>query len=426
MDFQSAIDYLDSCLSMYRQRMNREVDIRKISLLCEALGHPQHRFKSIHVAGTNGKGSTTHALASVLQTAGYKTGLNTSPHLKSLTERMRVNGVPTSKAYVAEFIERHQKLFKKVRPSYFEITIAMAYDFFAQEKVDIAVVEAGLGGRLDATNIITPEVAVITNISFDHMELLGDTLAKIAYEKAGIIKQRVPVVIGRHHPETAPVFEKVANEKNAPLQFASKNYKIQLVDKRNEGLIVSVTKNDTQWPEVLTFNLGGLYQLENIPTVLNTIDVLVEKGLAIHEHQVYKGLKHIQQFTGLRGRWEVLAQRPMVICDVCHNEAGVQHAIQQLKTLDYDHLHIVWGMMKDKETKAVLKLLPRKAHYYFCEADVPRAMPTKKLAKEATDVGLQGKVVGNVKEALQQARNNAGERDVIFVGGSIFVVAEVL
>lgn len=406
--------------------MGRHVDVRKTLLLCEAMGHPQHRFKSIHVAGTNGKGSTTHALAAILQTAGYKTGLHTSPHLQSFTERMRINGVPVSKAYVAEFIERYQKLFQKVQPSYFEIAVAMAYYLFAQEAVDIAIVEVGLGGRLDATNIITPEVAVITNISFDHIEFLGDTLAQIADEKAGIIKQGIPVVVGVHHPETAAVFEKVANEKNAPIQFASENYKVQFIAQRNEGLIVNVTKNDTQWPEALNFNLGGLYQLENIPTVLNTIDVLVEKGLAIRQHQVYEGLKHIRQFTGLRGRWEVLAQRPMVVCDVCHNEAGVQHVIQQLKMVDYDQLHIVWGMVKDKETKAILKLLPHQAYYYFCEADVPRAMTTKKLAKEANDVGLQGKVVGNVKKALQQARNQAGEQDVIFVGGSIFVVAEVL
>lgn len=401
-------------------------DLDNTILLCEHVGNPQLRFKTIHVAGTNGKGSTSHMLAAVLQKAGYKTGLYTSPHLKDFRERIRINGKMMSEDAVVEFTEREKDKIEEISPSFFEVTVAMAFDYFAAEQVDIAVIEVGLGGRLDSTNIITPELSVITNISLDHTNLLGNTLEEIAREKAGIIKPGIPVVIGEKQKESAPVFISKAEETSSELVFASTD--LRLDDVRNEGthLVISVYKNNARIYRDLKLDLTGRYQLKNVLTVIQSIGMLNRNGFAIPEEAVYSGLSDTVEITGLQGRWQTISRDPLVICDTGHNIAGIQEVLQNIQATPYKKLHIVIGMLKDKDVSSVLQLLPATAVYYFCEPVLERALPAAELALQAGKFNLKGKVYESVIMALDAARNNADPHDLIFVGGSTFVVAEAI
>lgn len=421
-DFKKVLDYLYSTLPMY-QRVGAvafKKDLTNTRALCEALGNPHHKFKSVHVGGTNGKGSSSHMLAAILQLAGYKTGLYTSPHLKSFTERIRINGKEIEEAYVVSWVNRMQPVLERVKPSFFETTVAMAFDYFVAEQVDIAVIEVGLGGRLDSTNVINPVVSLITNIGFDHMDMLGDTLDKIAFEKAGIIKQNTPAVIGKHHAETDEVFKHKAAQQQAPVFFAEDEY-------YTEGPVTCLTvyKNNVEWFSGVNLSLKGAYQKKNIPGVLKTIDVLREQGFQISDEAIRKGLEKTTELTGLKGRWQTIGEKPLVICDTAHNEDGIREVVQLIAQQPFNRLFIVLGMVADKQHDKILQLLPRQAHYVFCEANIPRALPAEQLAQKASKHGLTGEVVKNVNEALAYARSLAQFDDFIFVGGSTFVVAEL-
>ncbi len=367
------------------------------------LGNPEEHFKSIHVAGTNGKGSCSHMLASVLQEAGYKVGLYTSPHLKDFRERIRINGKPISKRSVSGFVSRHKAFFEANELSFFEMTVGLAFDHFKKEKVDIAVVEVGLGGRLDSTNIISPEVGVITNIGLDHTQFLGTTLTEIAIEKAGIIKPGIPVVIGETQAETRSIFEKIAKERGAPIYFA-------------EAEIVAEYKTD----------LLGSYQQKNKRTVLAALQVLKKIGWKLPEAAIENGLQKVVANTGLLGRWQVLGEKPKIICDTAHNREGLTMVLEQLQNEPFEKLHVVLGMVNDKEVSNILSLFPKEATYYFCRPDVPRGLSEGILAEKAALSGLKGEVYKTVKLAYRAAVKNASKNDLIYVGGSTFVVAEVL
>lgn len=388
--------------------------------LCRVLGQPERAFRSVHVAGTNGKGSTSHMIAAVLQAAGYKTGLYTSPHLKEFTERIRINGVDVEKTFVVEFIDKIGRTLDRLQPSFFEMTVAMAFDYFASRKVDIAVVEVGLGGRLDSTNVITPDVSVITNISWDHMALLGDTLPKIAAEKAGIIKPGVPVVVSERQEVVEDVFIHRAAQLNSPLVFASDE--IQLHD-GDAGY--DVYRQGSLWIEGLIPGLRGDYQRNNLPGVLAAVQSLRDSGYIINDSAVRAGIAGVVSLTGLKGRWQTLRERPLTIADTGHNEAGMQQVVQQLLALPHRGLHMVIGMVNDKDVSRVLSLMPKEGNYYFCQASIPRALDANELAARANGMGLTGITEKNVNRALQRATEAAQPDDVIFVGGSTFVVGEV-
>jgi len=407
MNYKQTLDYLFEALPMY-QRIGAaayKADLNNTISICKLLGNPENKFRSIHVAGTNGKGSTSHMLASVLQSSGLKVGLYTSPHLKDFRERIKINGEMIPESVVVDFVEKYKKDFEEIKPSFFEMTVGLAFDHFANEKVDIAVVEVGLGGRLDSTNVIIPEISVITNISFDHTALLGNTLEKIAIEKAGIIKENIPVIIGESQTETQFVFKNAAKEKNAAILFADKasfdfiNYELDLL---------------------------GLYQGKNIKTVLAVIDILKEKGFQIPESAISEGLKNVVKQTGLLGRWQILSLQPLCIADTGHNEAGIKEVLQQLATTPHQHLHFVLGMVNDKDISSILKLLPHYAQYYFCKANIPRAMEAEELKLQSALVGLMGETFSSVNEAFNSAKQNADPDDLVFIGGSTFVVAEVV
>jgi dihydrofolate synthase/folylpolyglutamate synthase len=380
-----------------------KVDLHNTIQLATYLENPETKFKSIHVAGTNGKGSTSHMLASILQEAGYKVGLYTSPHLKDYRERIRINGVTISEEYVIDFISKHQPYLESNQLSFFEMTVGMAFQFFAESKVDIAVIEVGLGGRLDSTNIITPEISVITNIGLDHTRFLGNTLPKIASEKAGIIKEDVPVVIGRNIEETSKVFVEIANASQSPIYFAE-DY------------------NYTIYPS----DLKGDYQRENIRTVLQTIDLIKSNGWGISDNNIEKGLQNVVRNTHLLGRWQILQKRPKVICDTAHNKDGLTVVMKQLIEEAYDNLHIVLGMVDDKILDTILPLFPTQAQYYFSRPDILRGLDEKELKKEALKFNLIGEDYSSVREAYESALQQATDKDVIYVGGSTFVVAEII
>ncbi len=412
--YQQAIDYLYTSLPVF-QRVGASAykpDLSNTLELCKALDNPHLKFRSIHVAGTNGKGSSSHMLAAILQTAGYKTGLYTSPHLKEFTERIKINGAEISKEFVVDFVNRMKPVLEKIQPSFFEATVAMAFDYFVQEKVDIAVIEVGLGGRLDSTNVITPEVSLITNISWDHMDLLGDTLQKIASEKAGIIKPNVPVVIGERQKEVEDVFIKKSLETNSPIIFAEDKYGIKAL-----GIGRFMVSNAVPFE----LELKGGYQAKNLVGILAVIDELRKKGFSISQKDISHGLQKTIQLTGLKGRWQKLNDKPLIICDTGHNEAGIKEVLKQIDDQKYDRLHVVWGTVKDKDVSKILSLLPKSANYYFCQAKIPRAMPVSELKDKAKAFGLMGEIIEDVNEAIATA--NAG--DMIFIGGSTFVVAEI-
>ena len=396
--------------------------------LAEALGHPERKFRSVHVAGTNGKGSSSHLLAAVLQAAGYKVGLYTSPHLREFTERIKVNGQELAPAYLVEWVARWQPLFEEIKPSFFEMCVALAFDYFAQQRVDIAIVEVGLGGRFDSTNIITPLVSLITNISFDHQALLGNTLPEIAGEKAGIIKPGVPAVVSQTQPEVAKVFRSEAAAKLAHLVFADQIYKATFAAEPSpETGLRPIVVSQHGRPHLPNAELGlpGDYQQLNLPGVLATLDELRALGFRITEAAVRTGLRQVTTLTGLRGRWSIIGQQPLVVCDTGHNAAGLQVVMAQLQRVPHERLHLVIGTVNDKDVAAMLALLPKEATYYFCAATIPRALPAAELAEQGAELGLNGQAYGSVAAAVAAARSAAGPRDVVFIGGSTFVVAEV-
>ncbi|MEQ3499748.1 folylpolyglutamate synthase/dihydrofolate synthase family protein [Tenacibaculum sp. SSH1-16] len=402
MTYQQVLDWMFAQLPMYQRQGQTALkkDLTNIIALCDELDNPQKKFKTIHVGGTNGKGSTSHMVASILQEAGYKVGLYTSPHLKNFTERIRINGKEISRDSVVKFIEKNKIFLEKQGLSFFEMTVGMAFEEFANQKVDVAVIEVGLGGRLDSTNIIMPEVSVITNIGLDHTQFLGETLPEIAFEKAGIIKENVPVVIGERQKETENVFNTKAEECEAPIVFAS--------DK---------TQN-------YTTDLLGDYQKHNVTTAITTIQQL--KEFEVSEENIKNGLLNVVKNTNLKGRWQVLQEKPKVICDTAHNKEGLFYTLEQLKKENYKQLHIVLGVVSDKDLSEILPMFPEKAKYYFCKPNIPRGLPVDKLKKQASEFGLMGEVFCSVSQSLEKAKVNASKEDMIYVGGSTFVVAEIL
>lgn len=400
-----------------------KADLRNTILLCESLGNPQHKFKSIHVGGTNGKGSSSHMIAAILQSSGYKTGLYTSPHLKEFTERIRLNGVEIASAEVVEFVERIKPQIEQIKPSFFEITVAMAFDFFARQKVDFAVIEVGLGGRLDSTNVINPLVSLITNIGYDHKDLLGGTLEAIASEKAGIIKQNGRVVVSERQPEIEDVFLKKAATVNASLKFAEDQFKVRRSLTDADTFIVQKVGESSQ--RKMKSELVGNYQKKNITGVLSVINELNELGFTIPTDSVAKGIEKTVSLTGLKGRWQKLGEKPFVYCDTAHNAEGIKEVLQMLESILHNRLHMVFGMVKDKDIDSILTLLPKNATYYFCAAKIPRALDAISLSNRAGELGLRNKVFGGVAEAIKAARTSADPNDLIFIGGSTFVVAEI-
>lgn len=401
-------------------------DLTNTLALCEAMGNPQHAFKSIHIAGTNGKGSTSHALASILQHAGYKVGLYTSPHLKDFRERIRINGIMIPEQEVVDFVATHKSVFDRVEPSFFEWGVALSFHYFAKEHVDVAIIETGLGGRLDSTNVISPQLSVITNIGWDHMDMLGDTLPKIANEKAGIIKPGIPVVVGEYHPETWPVFENVAQLANAKITLASQQINLELIEKNNHLAQYRWLNSVHPTGVLLECDLLGNYQLHNLKTVLCAIQQLQHIGYVITNEALRNGLRTIHSTTGLQGRWHVLGTKPLMVADTGHNVNGLEYVLQQIAEQSFETLHVVLGMVRDKDITKVLRLLPTSAVYYFTNAAIPRALPATELAELASTVGLKGLVYHSVAEAKKAAIDQAKETDMIFIGGSTFIVAEAV
>ncbi len=385
-------------------------------------GHPHKQFKTIHIAGTNGKGSCSHTLAAILQSAGYKTGLYTSPHLVDFRERIRVNGTPIPKDYVTSFVEENRSFFEPLHPSFFELTTAMAFKYFAEQHVDVAIIEVGLGGRLDCTNIITPDMCIITNISFDHTQFLGNTLEKIAKEKAGIIKPGIPVVIGETSTETRTVFKNKAAETHTPITFAEDESLVEDWKTSTDGYRIYQTKDYAD----LKGELGGLYQIKNTNTILTAVRQLKQIGYTITEQDIRNGFANVCKLTGLMGRWQTIETSPKVICDTGHNVGGISYIVEQLKHETYKHLHIVIGMVNDKDISGVLSLLPKNAYYYFTQASVKRALPAEKMAQKAHAANLRGSYYDNVQTALETAKDRADKDDLIFIGGSSFIVADLL
>ncbi len=432
MNYQQTLDYLYAQLPMFHRigPAAYKANLDNTIALADYFDNPQHKFKSIHIAGTNGKGSVAHMLASVFQEAGYKTGLCTSPHLKDFRERFRINGGKMPEQFITDFVNNHKDFFQGLQPSFFELTIAMTFDYFAREKVDIAIIETGLGGRLDSTNIITPELSVITNVGLDHTNLLGDTIEAIAKEKAGIIKKGVPVIAGKCRQEAATVFEHKAKEVNTSIMFADQNYQVvesAVLVKDNQPFL-RLTINGNGALRNVDSALTGTYQLENILTTYAAVDLINGKGnFRIPEEALKAGLKNVISNTGIAGRWQIIKRNPLVICDTGHNADGIKSIMENIRQTPHKHLHFVLGMMNDKDIRGILRLLPSDhTTYYFCRPDVPRGFDTGLLRQTAIDSGLEGKAYASVIEALAAAKNAAGVDDLIFVGGSTFVVAEVV
>lgn len=449
MNYQQTIQYLYSRLPLFSSQGQTAIKpgLKNIIRFCKLLNDPQTKFKSIHIGGTNGKGSTSHMLAAILQTAGYKTGLYTSPHLRDFRERIRVNGEMISEEEVISFVKYHKKSIEEIEPSFFETTVALAFDHFVKQQIEIAVVEVGLGGRLDSTNIIQPELSVITNIGLDHMNILGDTLQHIAMEKAGIIKPGVPVVIGERQKPIEDIFIKTAAHSGSSIVFASDEWRVESQNgkvksqeeetkipdtniSRPELLSVTVLPQSSN-PQIFKYSnyvldLTGSYQIKNLATVLSSIEQLRKKGFIISDDHIRLALKQVTKLTGLMGRWQTLSTSPLVICDTGHNEDGIREVLKNITSTPFERLHMVIGMVKDKDINGVLQMLPKNAEYYFCQPDIPRAKDAEALRAEAKVAGLNGKSYSTVRQALEAARRNAETNDLIFVGGSTFVVAEIV
>ncbi len=403
MEYNQTLNFLITRLPIYQRigRVAYKKDIGNIISACKKLKNPQNKFKSIHIAGTNGKGSVAHILASILQESGYNTGLYTSPHLKDFRERIKINGNIISKKKVNDFVSINKDTFLKLQMSFFEMTVAMAFNHFANEKVDIAIIETGLGGRLDSTNIINPIISIITNIGLDHTKLLGDSIEEIAKEKAGIIKDNTPIIIGSRQKKVEYIFREVSESKNAEIYFSD---------------IISNYKTD----------LKGNYQKQNISTALKSIEILRKLNWTISENNINDGLMNVVKNTGLYGRWQIISKKPLTICDTAHNIDGIKHIMKELKNTPHNNLHFVFGTVNDKETDSILSLLPKNALYYLCKANIERAMDTNTLYKKAKDLNLNCILFASVKEALAAAKKAAKNKDLILISGSTFVVAEAL
>ena len=428
MNYSETLSYLYSQLPMYHRigAAAYKADLKNTQILCEMLSHPEKKFKSIHIAGTNGKGSTSHMLAAILQSAGYKTGLYTSPHLKDFRERIRINGKMIAESVVVDFVHKHKAAFDEMELSFFEWTVGLCFDYFAREEVDIAVIETGLGGRLDSTNVIIPEVSLITNISLDHTNLLGKTLLEIAREKAGIIKKQIPVIIGEDNDATRAIFVDRAEQMQSMIFFPSVDTKVELVSGNPTGLVMDVYFSQGLVLKNLELGLAGNYQQKNIAGVLQAVLLLQQQGWNISREHIYEGLTNVRQLTGLMGRWQQISANPITICDVAHNEAGIREVVTQLRNIPYNKLHFVLGMVSDKDISSVLALLPGNSFYYFCRASIPRALEADELRQRAIEFGLTGHIYPSVRAALKAAQDAAQNGDLVFVGGSTFVVAEVV
>ena len=442
MTYQQTLEYLFNSLPMYHRigQAAYKADITNTVQLMQHLGNPERKFRSIHVAGTNGKGSVSHMLASVLMQAGYKVGLYTSPHLVDFRERIRINGQMIPQQRVSDFVEQHRDFMQSLQLSFFEMTVGLAFDYFATEKVDVAVVEVGMGGRLDSTNVITPDLSVITNIGFDHTQFLGDTLPKIAAEKAGIIKPHVPVVIGETHPETKPVFEQRAAELQAPVYFADDSYRIipiaeQPLSQNGElcfpTLVFKVATTHSQFSILnsqFTCPLTGSYQLKNLATLFQALVLLPSVGYTITEQHILHGIARVIEDTGLHGRWEKMDEQPLTICETAHNADGVSAMLEKLSEIPYRHLHLIYGCVNDKDFRKILRMLPQeRTTYYYTQPSVPRAMPVGQLVEAAQKLGMPGQYFPHVSEAITAARQAADpSHDLVLVTGSIFLVADAV
>jgi dihydrofolate synthase/folylpolyglutamate synthase len=444
MNYQQTIYYLYSQLPLFTRDgpSAYKADLTNTIALCQRVGNPQNKFKSVHVGGTNGKGSTSHMLAAILQVAGYKTGLYTSPHLKDFRERIRINGQMIKEQEVIDFVAAHKADFEEIRPSFFEMTVALAFDIFAREKVDIAIVEVGLGGRLDSTNIITPLLSVITNIGWDHMNMLGNSLQLIGAEKAGIIKPGVPVIIGEYQTEVADIFIEKAKREGSRISFASENIKsevsspesnVENLNPIDEFLNLRLfhtqqkqTINDALQTIDLSLDLTGVYQLKNVKTVLAAVEELRDQGFIIKNEHIKTALRQVKTLTGLHGRWEILNKNPLIICDTGHNPEGIREVLKNIASVPYKQLHFVIGVVNDKDISQILAMFPKDALYYFCKPDIPRGLEAESLKQKAESFSLKGVTYPSVKLAFETAQKNAGANDLVFIGGSTFVVAEVV
>ena len=439
MTYQQTLEYLFNSLPMYHRigQAAYKADITNTVHLMAHLGNPEKKFRSIHVAGTNGKGSVSHMLASVLMQAGYKVGLYTSPHLVDFRERIRINGQMIPQERVTHFVEQHRDYMQTLQLSFFEMTVGLAFDYFASEQVDVAVVEVGMGGRLDSTNVITPDLCIITNIGFDHTQFLGNTLPKIAAEKAGIIKQHVPVVIGETHPETKPVFEQRAAELQAPIYFAADHYRIIPIDEpspSSDTLAFPNLKFSILNSQFSTFNsqftcpLTGSYQLKNLATLFQALELLPTVGYNIAEQHVRDGIARVVEDTGLHGRWEKMDEKPLTICETAHNADGVAAMLHKLSEIPYSHLHIIYGCVNDKDFRSILHMLPHeRTTYYYSQPSVPRALPVDQLTEAAKELGMPGESFPYVGDAIISARRAADpSHDLVLVTGSIFLVADAV
>ncbi|MGC8865130.1 MAG: bifunctional folylpolyglutamate synthase/dihydrofolate synthase [Bacteroidales bacterium] len=428
MNYDQAVEYIFSHLPMFTRIGGAayKADLSRTLHLCQAAGNPHLSFKSIHVGGTNGKGSVSSFLASVFMEHGFKTGLFTSPHLIDFRERIRMNGEMIPKEFVADYITYNQPLFSRIEPSFFEMSFALAAEYFKQSRVDIAIIEVGMGGRLDSTNVITPEVSIITNIGNDHKQFLGDTLDKIAWEKAGIIKEGVPVVIGEHQPETDAVFITKSQSQRAPLYFAEDLFHLQ--DTWDDGAFLKLHYQDLSDNKSVSIEspLRGIYQQKNILTTLAALKVLQGRDYKIDEGRIKAGFEKVILNTGLAGRWQVMKKRPLVVADIAHNEPGIRVLMEQVRQHTFSHLHLVLGMVADKDSAQILPLLPSDATYYFCRPDIPRGKEAALLAQESAEFGLQGETYPSVRLAVEAALNDAGPEDMVLITGSAFVVAEAL
>ena len=428
MTYPQTLDYLFSRLPMF-QRIGAaayKANLDNTFAICKALGHPEKKIKCVHVAGTNGKGSSSHMLAAVLQQAGYKTGLYTSPHLIDFRERIKINGKQIPKTDVVKFVEDYKNTFYSIEPSFFEWTVGLAFHYFAAQEVDIAIIEVGLGGRLDSTNVIKPECCLITNIGFDHINLLGNTLPLIAAEKAGIIKEKIPVIISQTQIEVLSVFNTKAQSLKAPISFADKQYKVISNSIQDNLLCIELHEKVKNKTQLYKLDISGLYQIKNLQGVLSCLEILKKKGFIIEDDAILKALQNVKKLTGLMGRWQTLSENPLIIADTGHNEDGIKEVLKNLERYTYKKLHIVFGVVNDKDVTSILNLLPKTATYYFCKANIPRALPEKELFDLAKQHDLRGKKFPTVSEALTEAKKQAKPTDLIFVGGSTFTVADAL
>ncbi len=428
MTYKQTTDWLFSQLPMFQRQGAKafKKDLTNIRLLCEALGNPFEQFPSIHIAGTNGKGSSTHLLAAILQQKGLKVGVYTSPHYKDYRERIKINGLFVTEDFVVDFVKGNRAVFEGIRPSFFEITVAMAFAYFAEEKVDVAVIETGLGGRLDSTNIITPILSLITNIGKDHTDFLGETLPEIAGEKAGIIKKGVPVVISESHPDTKPVFIEKARQEDTDIYFAEDRYEVELIE---ESLLCStydIYRNNERYLKKVSSDITGDFQTKNLQGVLQAVEILNLQGLDISEQDLVLALANVKQQTRFMGRMQLLGENPVIIADSGHNIHALRRTISQIQRQEYDTLRIVLGFVKDKDIRQMLSVFPKTARYYFTQADIPRALPIEELKSIAEEMGYEGEFHPNTKDALAAARTSSDSSDFIFIGGSTFIVADVI